>query len=108
MQMDILPVGEFAFNVEITLNEILNTLNDASVGYFLEVHLYYPVHLHDDHRDFPLAPTKENLQDEWLGEHQLELKEQHRSLSSNVKKLLRTLFEKKELCIALQSSKIIC
>ena len=95
MQMDILPVGEFAFNVEITLNEILNTPNDASVGYFLEVDLNYPVNLHDDHRDFPLASTKENVQEEWLGEYQLELKEQHRLPSSKVKKLLQTLFDKK-------------
>ena len=58
MQIDMLPVGEFAFNVEITLNEIVSTPNDASVGYFLEVDLNYPVHLHDDHRDFPFAPTK--------------------------------------------------
>ena len=74
MQMDMLPVVEFAFNVEITLNEILNTPNEASVGYFLEVDLNYPVHLQDDHLDFSLAPTKEIVQDEWLGEHQLELK----------------------------------
>ena len=75
MRMDMLPVGEFAFNVEITLNEILNTPNDASFGFFLEVDLNYPVHLHDDHRDFPLAPTKETVQDDWLGEYQLELKD---------------------------------
>ena len=108
MQMDMLPVGEFAFNVEITFNEILNTPNDASVGYFLEVDLNYPVHLHDDHQDFPLAPTKETVQDEWLGEYQMELKEQHRLPSSKVKKLLQTLFDKKKLCIALQTSQIIC
>ena len=74
MQMNMLQVGEFAFNVEITLNEIFNTPNDASVSYFLEVDLNYPVHLHDDHADFPLAPTKEIVQDEWLGKYQLELK----------------------------------
>ena len=56
--MEMLPVGESAFNVEITFNEILNTPNDASVGYFLEVDLNYPVHLHDDHRDFPLPLLK--------------------------------------------------
>ena len=54
----LLPVGEFAFNVEITIKEILKNANDASVRYFLEVDLNYPVHLHDDHRDFPFAPTK--------------------------------------------------
>ena len=95
MQMDMLTLGEFAFNVEITLNQILNTPKDASVVYFLEVDLNYPVHLHDDHRDFPLTPTKEIVQDEWLGEYQPELKEQHRLPSSKVKKLLQTLFDKK-------------
>ena len=95
MQMDMLPVGEFAFNVEITLNETLNTPNDASVCLFFEVDLNYPVHLHDDHRDFPLAPTKEIVQDDRLGEYRLELKEQDRLPSSNVKKLLQTLFDKK-------------
>ena len=44
MQMDRLPVGESAFNVENALNEILNTPNDASVGYILEVNLIYSVH----------------------------------------------------------------
>ena len=64
MQMDMLQVGEFAFNIEITLNEILNTPKDAPVAYFPELDLNYPVHLHDDHRDFPLAPTKEIVQDD--------------------------------------------
>ena len=94
-QMDQLPLGEFAFNVEITLNEILITPNDASVDYFLEADLNYPVHLHDDHRHFPLAPTKDVVQDEWLGDYQLELNEHHRLPSSNVKELLQTLFHKK-------------
>ena len=58
MQMDMLPVGEIAFNVEINLNEILNTPNDVSVGYFFEVDLNYPGHLHDDYRDFSLPLPK--------------------------------------------------
>ena len=36
MQMDQLPMGEYAFNVEITLNDILNAPKDSSVGYFVE------------------------------------------------------------------------
>ena len=86
--MDQLQVGEFAFNVEITLNEILNIPNNPSVGYFLEVDLNYPVHLHDYHQDIPLAPPEEVVQIDCLGEYQLELKEQHRLPRSNVKKLL--------------------
>ena len=62
MQMDRLRVVEFTFNVETDINEILNAPNDASVGYFLDVDLNYLVHLHDDHRDFPLVPTKEAVQ----------------------------------------------
>ena len=89
-----LPVGEVAFNVENNLNEILKKPNGASVGYFLEVDLNYTVHLNDNHLDFPIAPTKEIVQGDWLGEYQLELKEPHRIPSSKIKKLLQMLFDK--------------
>ena len=64
MQMDQVPVGDIAFNMEIRLNEILKILNDSSVGYFVEVDLNYPVHLHDDHRVFPFAPIEKIVLDD--------------------------------------------
>ena len=53
-----LPLNSFV-TVNTELQHILNTSNDSSIGYILEVDLEYPDNLHDSHRDFPLAPTKE-------------------------------------------------
>ena len=53
-----LPLNSFV-TVNTDLQHILNTSNDSSTGYILEVDLGYPTNLHDSHRDFPLAPTKE-------------------------------------------------
>ena len=39
-----------------TVNRILNTKDNNLHGYFLEVDLDYPEHLHEDHSDFPMAP----------------------------------------------------
>ena len=65
MQLEKLPLSEFAFNTEVTFQEVLDTPDNASVGYFVEVNLSYPPGLHDDHRDSPLAPTKDIVVEEW-------------------------------------------
>ena len=78
------------------MKEILNTPHNAQVGYFVEVDLSYLTHLHDDHRDFLLAPTKDFVEDAWLSDSQIELKEQHKLPTSKVKKLLQTLFNKQK------------
>ena len=41
--------------------------------YMLEVHLEYPKHLHKSHNDYPLAPEKLTVKEEWLSEYQTEL-----------------------------------
>ena len=69
------------------------------MGYFVETDLSYPTHLHDDHRDFPLAPTKDFVEDAWLSDYQIELKEQHNLPTSKVKKLLQTLFDKEKYVV---------
>ena len=85
MQLEKLPLSEFEFNKEITIQEVLDTHDNASVGYFVEVEISYPPGLQDDHQDFPLAPTKDIVEEEWLGEHQLSLKEQHNLTTSKMK-----------------------
>ena len=99
MQLEKLPLSEFAFNTEVTIQEVLDTPDNASVGYFVEVDLSYPPGLHDDHRDFPLAPTKDIVEEEWLGEYQVNLKEQHNLPTSKVKKLLQTFFDKESYVV---------
>ena len=52
-----LPTGEFKW-VKVNLRDVLDTADDADYGYFLEVDLNYPQHLHDNHNDYPLAAEK--------------------------------------------------
>ena len=87
IQLEKLPLSEFAFNTEVTIQQVLDTPDIASVGYFVEVDISYPPGLHDDHRNFPLALTMDIVEEEWLGEYQLNLKEQHNLPTSKVKKL---------------------
>ena len=52
-----LPLNSFV-TVNTDVQHILNTPNDPSTGYILEVDLEYPDCLNDSHRDSPLARTK--------------------------------------------------
>ena len=51
-------------------NEVVNIIfnkNDNSLyGYFLEVDLDYPEHLHDHHNNYPMAPEKIKIEDGML------------------------------------------
>ena len=48
----------YKWNTEITIEQILQTSENSSVGYFLEVDLKYPQYLHDLNNGLPLAPEK--------------------------------------------------
>ena len=53
-----LPTDNFRFlsQNEIAKTDFLKIEDDAATGFVLEVDLHYPVHLHDSHNDYPLAP----------------------------------------------------
>ena len=53
-----LPTGEFKFLPTWQLQEILRTRPDADYGFFLEVDLHCPSHIHEKLSDFPPAPSK--------------------------------------------------
>ena len=94
MQNEKLPQSDFTLNSDITLVEILNCPDDNPVGYFVEVDLHYPASLHDYHQDFPLAPSKNIVEDDWLSDYQVNLRESHNLPPSKVPKLLQTFFDK--------------
>lgn len=87
-----LPTGKFKLS-DITLNDILDVTKDSPVGYIIECDLIYPDHLHDKHQDFPLAPTKEHVQEDWISYYQKSMYKNSGSTKS--KKLLQTLYNKK-------------
>jgi hypothetical protein len=85
-----LPYGNFEFMKKFNVEEILNTADDSCTGYILECDLDYPIHLHNLHSDLPLAP-----------EHMVPP-----SSRSKLKKLLLTLYPKKNYIIHYRNLKV--
>lgn len=81
--MQYLPLNGFqwVFEPQFTVESILNIADDSPQGYFFEVDLDYPEHLHDYHNDYPFCA--ENM----TPPH------------GKVKKLLLTLSDKKNYVI---------
>ncbi len=96
MEKQALPLNSFSINTSVSLDEILSTEDNAQYGFIVEVDLHYPSELHDSHRDYPLAPTKEAVDPFWLSQYQSGLLEKlNVRPSGKVKKLLQTLYDKK-------------
>ena len=75
------------------LKRILKTPDDDEIRYIVEVVFSYLDSLHDFHSDFPLAPTKEAINEIWLSEYQCDLLEEMQTTKlPQVRKLLQTLF----------------
>ena len=91
MQME-MPLGGYQWCPEITLNEILSTLNDSPVVYFVEVDLVYPHRIHDSHNDLPLAPERMKIPKEWKSDY---AKSFGLNKSSANKMLAHTLLDRK-------------
>ena len=76
--------------VEIPLQDILNTDIDSNIGYILEVEREYPDNFHDQQKNFPLAPRKENTEEKFRNEFQLNLLEKIGFKKMNHQKLMQT------------------
>ena len=94
-----LPLKDFELDTETNLNAILSTANESSVGYILEVDLDYPDSLHNLHKDFPLAPTKEKIESAQLSEYQLSLLDKFDQKRIVMQKLVQTLNSKKNYTV---------
>ena len=94
-------------NAQEILHRILNTPDDDPVGYIVEVDLSYPDSLHDIHSDFPLAPTKQAIDECWLSEYQSDLlADMQIKKPPQVKKLIQTLFDKQNYTLHYQTLKL--
>ena len=108
MQNEKLPQSDFTLNSDITLAEILNCPDDNTVGYFVEVDLHYPASLHDYHQDFPLAPSKNIVEDDWLSDYQVNLRESHSLPPPQSSKTVADFLRQRTLCAALQAFENVC
>ena len=90
-----LPLNNFELVLDITLEHILETGSDSNMGYVVEVDLEYPPNLHEIHSDFPLAPTREIIQEDWLSNNQTSfLYNNNIPAESRTKKMIQTFFAK--------------
>ena len=93
-----LPLSEFEI-VDAELSTLLNTANDSEFGLVLEVDLAYPDAPHNMHKDFPVAPTKEQIDRNMLYEYQMGLLDQGGNRRVTSTKLVQTLFAKKSYTV---------
>ena len=68
--------------------------NNSSTRYELEIDLEYPQELHGIHNDYPLAPEKINIPNEWLCKYCLKIASVHNITTGTVKKLVSNLMNK--------------
>jgi len=63
-----LPISNFEWVPQEELDKIdwLTLKDDAPKGYILTVDLEYTQEVHDLHNDYPLAPERMRVKDEWL------------------------------------------
>ena len=101
-----LPLKDFQ-KVEMPLQENLKMDIDSDVGYIFEVGLEYPDYLHGQHKDFPVAQTKENIEEKFLSDFQLNLLEKMGVKNLNHQKLMDTE-QQKQLHCALSQFEAVC
>ena len=86
-----LPKDGYKWSEFSNIDELIGKYrSNTDFGYFVEIDLEYPREIHDDHSDFPLAPEKHVIQDDWLSAYSKNLAANR----SAVPKLVETLFDK--------------
>ena len=73
-------------------------------GWILEVDLEYPKHLHKLHNDYPLAPEKLSIKQEWLSPYQADFLENKSMISCS--KLVPNVMDKKKYVVHHQNLKL--
>ena len=82
-----------------TVNKILNKKDNSLHGYFLEVDFDYPKKLHDSHKDYPMAPEKSKIKEEWLSPYSLENANKFDIKAGGINKLVPNLMSKKNYVV---------
>ena len=83
-------------NVDKTEQKLMRIKNNSSTGYVIEVYLEYPQEVHDIHNDYPLAPEKINILEEWLSDYCLRIENVHNITTGTVKKIVPNLMNKND------------
>ena len=69
-----LPYDEIKFDKNVKLEELLNTLDDSDIGYFIEVDLTYPDNIKEKTKNFPFAPENEKINPDHFSDYMKTIK----------------------------------
>lgn len=99
-----LPTGNLQFVEDFIIPEftderILSVEDDSPIGYWFKIDYDYPRELHDLHNDLPCGFEKISIDPEIYSLYEKQVRKNSNSKSSNVKKLIGTLNNKKNYVI---------
>ena len=104
-----LPYGNLHWCNDIQTTDDVMTYEGNDVGYFLEVDLHYPKHLHDYHKDYPLAPEIMSVQENMVSDVSKDIYKCCNNgktvRDEKTSKLLLTLYDKEKYVIHIRNLK---
>ena len=80
-----LPYDEIKFGKNVKLEDILNTLDDSDIGYFVEIDLKYPDDIKEKTKKFPFAPVNKKINPDNFSDYMKTIK---RDTYTQTKKLI--------------------
>ena len=101
-----LPYKDIKFNTEITIDEILQTENQAETGYMVEVDISFPPEIHERLKQLPPCPETRAPDETWFSDYQRDLKKRTGS-NSKCEKLIPHFHEHKYYCIHYRTLKYV-
>ena len=90
-----LPYDENKFDINVKLEDILNTDGDSDIGYFVEVDLKYPDNIKEKTEYFPFAPENEKINPDDFNDYLNKIKP--KNYKSHIKLLCDWIDKKKYL-----------
>ena len=104
-----LPYGNFQWCNDIQSTDDVMKYEDNDIGYLLEVDLHYPKHLHDHHKDYPLAPEIMKVKESMVSDVNKEIYKCYNNgtgvKDEKTSKPLLTLYDKERYVIHIRNLK---
>ena len=96
-----LPYEGLRFVEDVSLDNILQTPDEADEGYIIECDLHFPPEIHDKLKEYPPCPENIEPQLEWFSEYQTEVATNCKAIKENGNysatcKLIPHLFDRKK------------
>ena len=104
-----LPYADFQWSDDIRSTEDVLNYENGDYGYFLEVDLHYPEHLHDLHCDYPLAPENTTVSADMVSEFSKGIYSHYHAgkpvKDEGVKKLILSVRDKRKYVVHIRNLK---